>query len=101
MHALLSDLGPDQIEKLDGLFVLCPNMGITPLSWLKSIPAAPKPDHVREILDRLRFVRAIGIPAKARTMVHPDRYRHFVREGRVSPAYLMERYAASPRWLLS
>lgn len=97
MHALLSGLRSDQIEKLDGLFVFGPDMGITPFSWLKTIPAAPKPDHVREILDRLRFVRAIGIPAKARTMVHPDRYRQFVREGRVSPAYLIERYAASRR----
>jgi hypothetical protein len=97
MHALLSGLGMDQIAKLDGLFGVDPDMGITQLSWLKAIPAAPKPDHVREILDRLRFVRAIGIPAKARTMVHPDRHRQFVREGRASPAYLIERYSASRR----
>lgn len=96
-HALLSDLNTDQLVKLDALFVAESGMDITRLAWLKAIPAAAKPDHVREILDRLRFVRTIGIPAKASAMIHPDRYRQFVREGRASPAYLIERYTASRR----
>nr|WP_168169019.1 DUF4158 domain-containing protein [Shinella sp. HZN7] len=96
-HALLAGLGTDQLAALDALFVTDPVTGITPLAWLKAIPAAAKPDHVREILDRLRFVRRIGIPAKAGTAIHPDRYRQFVREGRASPAYLIERYTGSRR----
>jgi hypothetical protein len=63
----------------------------------RQIPGAAKPDHIREILDRLRFVREIGIPAKAGATIHPDRYRQFVREGRASPAYLIERYTGSRR----
>jgi TnpA family transposase len=97
MHAVLSSLGPDQLAKLDALFVTDSVMDITPLAWLKAIPAAAKPDHIREILDRLRFVREIGIPAKAGATIHPDRYRQFVREGRASPAYLIERYTGSRR----
>jgi hypothetical protein len=34
------------------LLITEPNKGITPLTWLKAIPAAVKPDHVRDILDR-------------------------------------------------
>ncbi|MEY9197293.1 hypothetical protein ABIA16_002409 [Sinorhizobium fredii] len=36
-------------------------------------------------------------PAKLTAAVHPDRYRQFVREGRASSAYLLERYTASRR----
>jgi hypothetical protein len=43
------------------------------------------------------FVRKIGIPAQAGSALHPDRYRQFVREGRMSPAYMIERYATSRR----
>lgn len=96
-HTLLSGLAADQIVKLDALFVIDPNLGVTPLAWLKAVPVAAKPDHVRQIVDRLRAVRAIGISAKAGVPIHPDRYRQFVREGRASPAYLIERYAASRR----
>lgn len=84
-HALLSGLDADQIARLDALFVTDPSLGVTPLAWLKAVPVAAKPDHVRQILDRLRAVRAIGISAKAREAIHPDRYRQFVREGRASP----------------
>ncbi len=97
MHALLRSVGANQLDQLDALFVADPDTGVAPLAWLKSIPVAAKPDHIREILDRLRFVRNIGIAADARAHVHPDRYHQFVREGRASPAYLIERYAVSRR----
>ena len=35
---------------------------MTRLAWLKAVPVAPKADHVRELLDRLRRVRGIGLP---------------------------------------
>jgi TnpA family transposase len=58
---------------------------------------AAKPDHIKEILDRLQFVRQVGIPAKQAAMIHPDRYHQFVREGRASPAYMIERYSRARR----
>jgi hypothetical protein len=36
------------------------------LALLKTIPVAAKPDHVRQILDRLRQVRKIGISPTSR-----------------------------------
>ncbi len=47
--------------------------GTIPLTWLKPIPTAAKPDYVRDILERLRMVRYIGVPAKLTAAVHPDR----------------------------
>jgi hypothetical protein len=96
-HALLSGLRPEQLDALDALLVPDASKGAMPLTWLKTIPTAAKPDHVRDILERLRMVREIGIPAKLSAAVHADRYRQFVREGRASPAYLLERYTASRR----
>ena len=96
-QALLSGLSSVQLTKLDELFNDNDDTGIAPLAWLKAIPMAAKPDHIREILDRLQFVRQIGIPAKAAAMIHPDRYHQFVREGRASPAYMIERYTQPRR----
>lgn len=96
-HALLSGLRPDQLDALDALLIPDATKGAIALTWLKAIPATSKPDHVRDILERLRMVREIGISAKLSAAVHPDRYRQFLREGRASPAYLLERYATPRR----
>jgi len=96
-QTLVSGLKPAQVERLDKLSIADPATGISPLAWLKAIPVASKPDNIREIIDRLMFVRKIGIPAQTDSALHPDRYRQFVREGRMSPAYMIERYAASRR----
>ncbi|AFL51776.1 hypothetical protein ABIE78_002368 [Sinorhizobium fredii] len=85
-HALVAGLRPEQLDALDALLIPHAGKSAIPLTWLKTIPTTAKPDHVRDILDRLRMVREIGIPAKLTAAVHPDRYRQFVREGRASPA---------------
>jgi hypothetical protein len=45
------------------------------------MPFAPKAEHIRELLDRLRRVRDIGLPVGAVAKVHEERLRQFVREG--------------------
>src|SRR3546814_1562675 len=54
-------------------------------------------DHIRQILDRLRQVRKIGISPDVAGRIHADRFRQYVREGRASPAYMIERYIPSRR----
>jgi len=90
-QTLVSGLKAAQVEMLDKLSIADPATGISPLAWLKAIPVASKPDNIREIIYRLLFVRKIGIPAPTGSALHPDRYRQFVREGRMSPAYMIER----------
>jgi len=53
-HALLSGFRPEQLGALDGLLIIEPTKGIIPPNWMRAIPTAVKPDHVRDILDRLR-----------------------------------------------
>ena len=94
-HALIADLSAEQVQALDQLFDAAG--GMSHLALLKTIPVAAKPDHVRQILDRLRQVRKIDISPDVAGRIHADRFRQYVREGRASPAYMIERYIPSRR----
>lgn len=96
-HALVATLSCNQIDMLDTLFDEADGKGSSQLTWLKTIPVAAKPDHIRDILERLRFVRQIAIPAAVAGNIHSDRYRQFVQEGRASATYMIERYTQSRR----
>src|SRR3546814_2938336 len=61
-YALIADLSTEQVQALDQLFDDAG--GMSQLAFLKTIPVAAKPDHIRQILDRLRQVRKIGIPRR-------------------------------------
>lgn len=87
--ALIADLSAEEVRALDPLFDDAG--GMSQLALLKTIPVAAKPDHVRQILDRLRQLRKIGISPDAAGRIHADRFRQYVREGRASPAYMIER----------
>ena len=52
---------------------------------------------MRDVIDKLRFVRNIGIEADAAVRIHETRFRQFTREGLASPTYLIERYAPHRR----
>ena len=95
--ALLAGLTDAQLATLDNLAVIDGETGLAPLAWLKTIPSSPKPDHVRDVIDKLRFVRNIGIEADAAGRIHETRFRQFTREGLASPTYLIERYAPHRR----
>ena len=94
-YALIADLSAEQVQALDQIFDAAG--GMSHLALLKTIPVAAKPDHVRQILDRLRQVRKIGISPDVAGRIHADRFRQYVREGRASPAYMIERYIPSRR----
>lgn len=96
-EVLLTGLGADQLAALDDLLSIDPATGLTRLTTLRTIPTAPKPDHVREIIDKLGVVRAVGIDHDAGNRVHPERLRRLVREGRLSPTYLIDRYTLTRR----
>lgn len=92
-HALTAALSIEQFDALDRIFDDTESGSVSRLTLLKTIPVAAKPDHIRQILECLRQVRAIGIAPGTVDGIHPDRFRQFVREGRASPAYMIERYA--------
>lgn len=94
--ALLASASTDQLGKLDALLEVGA-AGVTPLAWMRVVATAPKAENVRALLDRLTFVRGIGIAADAAGRIHPDRFRQLVREGRVSSAQLLASYTTARR----
>lgn len=60
--AVLAGVTAEQIAKLEQLLVFDASLKMTPFAWLKAMPVAPKADHIRELLDRLRHVRGVGLP---------------------------------------
>ncbi len=92
-EALLGGMSDELTAKLDALLVVDPKTGRAPLAWAKDLPSAPKADHVRELLDKLNAVRALELDARVAQRIHPDRLALLVREGRITPAYAIERYA--------
>jgi TnpA family transposase len=96
-EAVLAGIPEAQLTELERLLAPDPALGLTPFGWLKAMPAAPKADHVHELLDRLRQVRAIGLPAEATAGVHEARLRQFVREGYAADAHQLARYSARRR----
>lgn len=97
VDALLAGLTDEQLAELDRLPVVDPDLGGTPLAWLKTMPSAPKAGHVRDLLSKLQAVRAVGIPSDLASRLPEIRFRQFVREGQASPAYLLGRYTAHRR----
>src|SRR5271166_1909662 len=95
--ALLAEVSDEEVAKLDRLLVLDSSVNTTPFAWLKAMPVAPKADHIRELLDRLRRVRDIGLPSEIPTRIHEERLRQFVREGYASDAHQLGRYATRRR----
>lgn len=95
--ALLTRMSEEQIAKLDRLLAFDAAVNMTPFAWLKAMPVAPKAEHIRELLDRLRHVRDIGLVAGIAEDVHEERLRQFVREGYASDAHQLGRYSARRR----
>lgn len=93
-HMMVAGLNAEHIARVDALFGAEDG---TRLNWLKTVPTATKAESVRDIVERLRAVRELGIPHDAGVRVHSARRHQFVREGRLSPAYLIARYTLPRR----
>ena len=95
--ALLAGVSEVQIAKLDQLLTVDPTLKASRFAWLRNAPSSPKADHVGQLIERLRFVRAIGLSADAATRIHDNRFQQLVRGGRISEAHQVGRYAAHRR----
>ena len=95
--AMTEGLSADQLRALDALLSDNTAVGAVTLTWLRTIPIVAKPDNLRSIFERLRVVRTLALPITVGDDVHLERRRRFVREGRASPAYMIERYAEGRR----
>jgi TnpA family transposase len=95
--ALLDGLSTDLMEQLETLLLVDPAVQQTRLAWLRSAPDAPSADNLIGLMDRLTFVRALAIDLQRQARIHPERWTQIVREGDVTPAWLVADFGVRRR----
>ncbi len=71
--------------------------GMTPLAWLRNFEEAPTATNINGLLERLRYVRDIGIDPSVAKAIPEFRFTQLVREGGVAPAFLLSDYSVNRR----
>src|SRR3546814_5646366 len=70
---------------------------MTPLAWLRNFEEAPTTANINGLLERLRYVRGIGIDPAIGAKIPDFRSAQFMREGGVAPAFLLSDYSLNRR----
>src|SRR3546814_10006549 len=70
---------------------------MTPLAWLRNFEEALTAANINGLLERLRYVRGMGIDASVSRAIPDFRFTQFVRQGGVAPAFLLSDYSINRR----
>ncbi|GGF12569.1 hypothetical protein GCM10011611_17750 [Aliidongia dinghuensis] len=95
--ALLENLARDQLEALDQLLVVDPEIRQSRFGWLRSHPEAPAAENLAGLINRVAFVRSLGVDPRRRDRIHADRFKQMVREGEITPSWLAADFNAGRR----
>ena len=95
--ALFDGLSPEQRAQLQALLVNDPSVGQTRLTWLRGYPHSTSPASMTALLDRLKYLRSLGLPPNLGHGLHPDRLLKFAREGAVAPVSLLNDFGEGRR----
>ena len=90
-------LSADQRAALQDLLIKDPSLGISRLAWLRGMPHSTSVASLHGLLVRLKFVRALYLPAELGQDIHPTRLTKFAREGAVAPAHLLKDFGERRR----
>jgi TnpA family transposase len=80
-RTLTADLTPPQRDQLDHLLHPRPDSRQTHLAWSRQPAGAPSAANILKALERLAFLRRLGIPAAWARRVHHNRLTQMAREG--------------------
>jgi TnpA family transposase len=89
-ETLTATLTADQIKMIDALLVVDPATKRTSLAWLRDVRTSPTANNMLGVIERLRHVRSIGIDPAIAAKIHEWRFQQLVREGSLTPAFLLE-----------
>ncbi len=85
---LTTSLSTEQQTHLDALLTVPPDRRQTSLTWLRQPPGKPAPATVLKLIERLNFIRALGLDHERARQVHQNRLLQLAREGgRYSPQF--------------
>ena len=85
-QTLASGLTDADSEKLVGLLAYDPDVRRSRFAWSRDSPESPAPSNMIELLDRLDFVRGLGISPDRARRIHPARLGRLVDEGAIMTA---------------
>jgi hypothetical protein len=84
---LTEGMGDAERAALDGMLVPDPALrGRSRFAWLRDAPQAPGPANILALLDRLEWVRALGVGAGRAGRIRPARLARLVEEGGIITA---------------
>jgi hypothetical protein len=85
-QTLVDGLTDTEHAALDGLLATDPALRRSRFAWLRDVPDAPAPTNMVALLDRLDWVRGVGIGPERVIRVHPARLARLVEESRIMTA---------------
>ncbi len=85
-QTLASGLTDADGERLVGLLANDPDVRRSRFAWLRDYPESPAPSNMIELLDRLDFVRGLGIGPDRARRIHPARLGRLIDEGTIMTA---------------
>ena len=74
-----------------------PSLGRSRLTWLRALPHSTSAASMQGLLERLKQVRALGLPRELGEAIHPGRLAKFAREGAVAPLTLLNDFGERRR----
>ena len=85
-------------QRLDSLLVVAPGRSISALAWVRQPPGAPGARNIMGHIERLKAVRALGLPAAIGHRVHQNRLLRLAREGAQTAVYQIVEYETNRRY---
>lgn len=80
-QALSNDLSAEQRKGLDDLLTQRPDSWQTSVAWIRQSPGAASAGNILKCIERLLFLRKLGIPSEWSRRVHQNRLLQVAREG--------------------
>ena len=82
-EALADDLTDAECEALESLLTVDPEVHRSRFAWLRDYSESPAPSNIIALLDRLEFVRGLGIRPERAERIHAARLSRLVDEGAI------------------
>jgi hypothetical protein len=97
LRQLIAGIEDERLRKLDSLLIVPEGEDETPLNRIRRPPGPPSPKNFKDVLDRLAFVRSLGLPKDVDRNVHHNRLARLAREGAKTTPQHLRRFDPSRR----
>ncbi len=89
---LIESLPEGTIAALESLLAVVDEHGRTPLTWLREWPEAPRQKNLASLVERLQYVRKLGVGPDRERRIHQARYAAIARETAILSAQHLSRF---------